>query len=107
MHVSCRAHASRGSNRARDGRIQHANRFLPRSRRLRMNHSNGFTVATKPARRGALRRTRNIRRVDDALRTAYEKYDRSAETKLLLHVPLRAILCTTTLHFGVVALGEP
>ena len=56
-----------------------------------MNHSNGFTVATKPARRGALRRTRNIRRVDDALRTAYEKYDRSAETKRLLHLLLRVI----------------
>jgi len=56
-----------------------------------MNHSNGFTVATKPARREALRRTRNIRRVDDALRTAYEKYDRSAETKRLLHLLLRVI----------------
>jgi len=35
------------------------------------------------------RRTRNIRRVDDVLRTAYEKYDRSAETKQLLHLLLR------------------
>ncbi len=51
-----------------------------------MNQSNGFTVATKPARREPLRPTRNIRRVDDALRAAYEKYDRSAETKRLLHL---------------------
>jgi hypothetical protein len=56
-----------------------------------MNHSNGFTVATKSARRETLRRTRNIRQVDDALRTAYEKYDRSAETKRLLHLLLRVI----------------
>ena len=54
-----------------------------------MNHSNGFTVAAKPAHGEPLRRTRNIRRVDDILRTAYEKYDRSAETKRLLHLLLQ------------------